>query len=267
MIAPAKLPLRYRLFNVRWGAPSGRLTRKALPRRLRLTRLGALLSGCFAYQVNNTTRVFEYPWVFETLGIRPGLRVLEIGGSLAGLQFVLDKAGCDVVNVDPGDELFVGDWAPTPQAFQLLNEALGTDVCLVNGYLEDAKFPDESFDRVISVSVFEHIAEPALATILAEIRRVLKPGGLAVMTVDLFLDVQPFAPAASNAYGHNVSVKWIVETSGLDLVGGRRAELYGYEEFDWRAVPPLVDGDGVHCLRGVVSNFPQGDLPRQGGGH
>jgi len=122
------------------------------------------------------------------------------------------------------DELFVGDWAPTPQAFQLLNEALGTDVCLVNGYLEDAKFPDESFDRVISVSVFEHIAEPALATILAEIRRVLKPGGLAVMTVDLFLDVQPFAPAASNAYGHNVSVKWIVETSGLDLVGGRRAE-------------------------------------------
>jgi SAM-dependent methyltransferase len=44
------------------------------------------------------------------------------------------------------------------------------------GTLEEAKFPDASFDVVTLVDVIEHLADP-LST-LQEIRRVLKPGGL-----------------------------------------------------------------------------------------
>jgi len=120
----------------------------------------------------------------------------------------------------------------TPATVARLNRLFGTNVTLLNQYLEDAKFPDDSFDRVVSVSVFEHIPENLLAGILAEVRRVLKPGGLLVLTVDLFLDVEPFTRATSNVYGHNVSVRWLVETSGLERVHGRPDELFGYPEFN-----------------------------------
>ena len=192
MLAPASLPWKYRWFNLKWGAPSGRLVRGLLSRERRATPWGAPLVGPFAFQGNNTTRAFEYPWAVEALQLRPGLRVLEIGGSLSGFQFVVDRAGCEMIDVDPGDAFHAGGWPVTPATIARLNRLFGTHVTLLNQYLEDAKFPDDSFDRVVSVSVFEHIPENLLAGILAEVRRVLKPGGLLVLTVDLFLDVEPF---------------------------------------------------------------------------
>ena len=232
MLAPATLPLRYQWFNLRWGAPRGRPVRKLAPRRLRATRLGAALVGPFAFQTNNTTRAFEYPWAFEALQVRPGLRVLEIGGALSGFQFVLDRAGCEVVNLDPGDEFHTAGWPVTPATMAVLNAALGTKVNLKTVFLDQAGFADESFDRVVSISVFEHIPERALLGILGEVFRVLKPGGTLVLTIDLFLDVKPFTDSESNVYGHNVSVKWIVESSGLERIHGDPAELFGYPEFD-----------------------------------
>jgi SAM-dependent methyltransferase len=232
MLAPANWPLRYHLWNLKWGAPRGRVLRGFLEREKRATPWGARLVGPFAYQTNNTTRAFEYPWAFEALDVARGQRILEIGGGLSGFQFVLDYAGAEVINVDPGDEFHTRGWPVTPETMARLNRVLGTKVVLKNCYLEDAKFPDASFDRIVSISVFEHIDEPVLAGILSEVRRILKPGGLVVMTVDLFLDVKPFADKETNIYGHNVSVKWIVETSGLKRIHGNPAELFGYPEFD-----------------------------------
>src|SRR5262249_297217 len=137
---------------------------------------------------------------------------------------------------DPGDEFHASGWPVTTETMRRLNQVLGTNVTLKNCLLEQAGFPDASFDRVVSVSVFEHIPEPELAKILADVRRVLKQGGGLVLTVDLFLDVEPFTKETKNVYGHNVSVKWVVETSGLELVHGNRRELFGYPEFDARAV-------------------------------
>jgi SAM-dependent methyltransferase len=235
VLAPAKWPLRYHWFNLKWGAPNGRLVRGLLSRKDRAP-WRAQLAGCFAFQHNNTTRAFEYPWAFEALGSTGGLRVLEVGGSLSGFQFVVDRAGAAVVNVDPGDDSFAGIWPTTLEHMSLLNGLFGTTVTLRKCYLADAQFPDSSFDRVVSISVFEHIPEPDLAAILTEVRRLLKPGGLLVLTVDLFLNVRPFAEAESNEWGRNVSVKWIVDTSGLELVHGNPRELFGYPEFDAQAI-------------------------------
>lgn len=236
MLAPAKWPLRYHWFNLKWGAPNGRLIRGLLSSEFRATPWRARLVGCFAFQRNNTTRAFEYPWAFEAIGPASGLRVLEVGGSLSGFQFVVDRAGGAVVNVDPGDDSFAGRWSTTLENMTLLNGLFRTQVTLRNCYLADARFPDASFDRVVSISVFEHIPEPDLAEILTEVRRVLKPGGLLVLTVDLFLNVRPFAEAESNEWGRNVSVRWIVDTSGLELVHGNPRELFGYPEFDAQAI-------------------------------
>ena len=231
MLAPSRMPLRYHLWNLRWGAPSGRLIRAAISRERRATRWAAPLVGCFAYQGNNTTRAFEYPWAFEALSLTPGMRVLEIGGGLSGFQFVIDQSGCEIVNVDPGEEFHTSGWPLTVETVSRLNRLFGTHVELKRCLLDEAGLPAASFDRVVSISVFEHVPEVALENIFREVRRILRPGGILVLTIDLFLNVEPFAAASSNEYGHNVSVKWLVETSGLELIHGRQDELYGYQDF------------------------------------
>jgi len=45
-------------------------------------------------------------------------------------------------------------------------------------------FPAQSFDAVYSRAVFEHLAEPG--AVLREIRRVLKPGGALIVTLNLY---------------------------------------------------------------------------------
>lgn len=236
MLARRSWSTRYAEWNKRWGAPFGRPTRalvqKLVPRRFRSHRWCIPLSGYFAFQPNNDTRAVEYPWAFEALQVQPGMTVLDIGGSLAGLQFVLDKVGCTVTNVDPGEEARGVGWPVRPETFDKLNRAFGTHVTLKNCFLEEARLPSESFDRVVSISVLEHIPEADLTTLLAEVRRLLKPGGRFVATLDLFLDVHPFVDKERNAYGHNVSARWLVETSGLELVHGEPSELYGYDRFE-----------------------------------
>ncbi|PYV62511.1 MAG: hypothetical protein DMG97_40285 [Acidobacteria bacterium] len=88
------------------------------------------------------------------------------------------------------------------------------------------------FNRISSTTNLWHVPKDDILTVLGHVRRVLKPGGLFVLTVDLFLDLLPFTRAEANKFGQNVSIRWLVENSGLDLVAGRPEELYGFEEFD-----------------------------------
>lgn len=259
MIARKPLPARYDAWNRRWGAPFGRPWTKLVPRSLRTSPLGARLCGPFAFQPNNDIRRWEYPWAFEALDVRPNLRVLDIGGSLAGLQFVLDREGCQVVNVDPGEDSRGRGWPVRPETFERLNSVFGTQVTLRNCFVEQANLEDSSFDRAVSISVLEHVPEPDLETILNHVRRALKPGGLFVITLDLFLDVEPFAPAKFNVFGHNIDARWLVETSGLELVSGDRAELHGFPEFEpgrIRARDDLLVGRYPAMVQAMVLRRP-----------
>lgn len=57
----------------------------------------------------------------------------------------------------------------------------GYDVRFLQGELDRLALPAASFDRVICTEVLEHTKDPA--AILAEIRRILRPDGVAVITV------------------------------------------------------------------------------------
>ncbi len=232
MLAASEIPEKFLKWNQHWGAPFGRAWSKLIPRTFRTLPGIANLCGFFAFQTNNDTRAFEYPWACNILQAKERMDILEIGGGISGLQFVLDRIGCRVTNVDPGKAARGKGWPVTTDTIATLNKQFGTQIELKNCCIEDAGIKDESHDRALSISTIEHLPDDDIQSVLRHVRRVLKPGGLFVITLDLFLDVEPFATATSNPYGKNVSAKWLVEQSGLTLVHGNPAELNGFPEFD-----------------------------------
>lgn len=88
------------------------------------------------------------------LRMADGDRVLNFGCGKMLLVPNSDERGVEYVNCDP--------------------IVVGNGIDMVGLY--DWPYPDESFDAVVSFSVLEHVSEPA--RIVAEIYRVLKPGGV-----------------------------------------------------------------------------------------
>ena len=103
--------------------------------------------------------------------------------------------------------------------------------------IADAGLPDGSLDVVLSVSTIEHFTPEDLAEFASEVRRVLRPGAYLVLTIDLFLDVQPFTSmAASNRYGRNIDIRALLELCDANVVNGERSQLHGFPEFDHEKV-------------------------------
>lgn len=246
MIARSALSARDLSWNRRWHAPYGRFSRlnaahrhhggRVVPRLVQ-----ALAWGPFGFQPdNNRTRIAEYPWAFHATPLQPGMVAVDLGGSLGGLQFVIARTGPRVINVDPSDAASHG-WPVSEDTISLLNRAYRTDVELRKVFLEDAEIPAGSVDRVFCISTIEHIPPQELPPLMAEVGRILKPGGKAVLTVDLFLDLAPFTSRVENVHGTNVKVSDLVAWSGLQLEQGDRAELYGFPEFDPERVQASLD--------------------------
>ncbi|HRY42683.1 MAG TPA: methyltransferase domain-containing protein [Thermoanaerobaculia bacterium] len=110
-------------------------------------------------------------WLLTALDLRPSLRLLDLGCGPGVLLRALDASAPRVraAGLDEGaDRLLQARAAPTP--FPLL--------------CADAQrlpFRDASFERVLAAEVLEHLPDDAAA--LAEIRRVLAPGGLLAVSV------------------------------------------------------------------------------------
>jgi len=246
MLLRRAIPPELDAWNLREGAPSGHASLKRQVLRRSFERLGRTrgdaylkLGGPFSLQGNNDTRLVEYPWAFSATALGEGVEVVEIGGALSGLQFVLSRTGCHVVNVDPGED-DVSYWALTlpldPTTMARLNRVFGTDVELRKTVLQDAGIADRSVDRVFSISAIEHIPAEELPDLARHIARILRPGGQCVLTIDLFLDLAPFTTKQQNFYGRNADVRAFVEDSGLELVVGAPEELHGYDEFDPQSI-------------------------------
>jgi SAM-dependent methyltransferase len=108
--------------------------------------------------------------------VRNKRRILDIGcGSyplfLTSINF-LEKYGLEK-NIQPG----------------LTEELRGKGIILVEGRVADdypLPFDDDFFDAVTMLAVFEHIEPANLVHLHSEIYRVLRPGGLYIMTTPAF---------------------------------------------------------------------------------
>jgi SAM-dependent methyltransferase len=252
VIAKRRLPPEYLLWNKRWGAPNGNRSRRLLHRFSwgeAVSGAFPRLRGYFGFQENSATREAEYPWAFHATPLERGMRAIDLGGSLGGFQFVLDRCGLDVTNVDPGEEAHGLGWPVNRESIQRLNQAFGTRVKLENRFLQEARLPANHFDRVFSISTIEHIPSSELRSLMSEIYRILTPGGFAVLTIDLFLNTVPFTPRFSNDYGTNIDVKWLTEQAPFEIAMGDPMEIYGFPQF---SAPNIL----AHLEDYLVGSYP-----------
>jgi len=233
MLAPRQIPDPFADWNRKHHAPWGQRGKRLInwfgPRNLAVARW----LGPYAWQRNNSIRRFEYPWAFQKIGgLGQRLRVVDVGAGLAGFQFTLARAGHEVHAVDPGLAARGRGWKLDPQQHAFLCDVYDAPVQLHANTLSQAGLQDASMDVVLSISTIEHFADEDLREFAREARRVLRPGGHLVLTIDLFLDVQPFTSRERNDYGTNIDVRALLDACGATLVEGDPAELNGYAEFD-----------------------------------
>jgi len=114
--------------------------------------------------------------IVEAAGIRPGDSVLDVGcgpGSLTLAAKVAAGAAGKVHGIDASPEMI--------ETARQKAGAAGQDVDFRLGLMEQLEFADGSLDVVLSRLAIHHLPEELQAKAFAEIFRVLKPGGLALI--------------------------------------------------------------------------------------
>jgi SAM-dependent methyltransferase len=119
---------------------------------------------------------------YNRLGLEPGDRLLDVGCGAGRHAYEALRRGAQVVAYDL-DASEVKDTATVLSAMLESGEAAPHGGCgwAVNGDALHVPFPDATFDRIIASEVLEHI--PADAAAIAELTRVLRPGGTLAVTV------------------------------------------------------------------------------------
>lgn len=135
-------------------------------------------------------RRVEYPWAILNAKLEKPMKILDVGSGISIFPVYLASKGHEVYSID-FDEILMNRVSPELAKLSSVN---------VNYSFGDAtkiNFEDESFDRVFCISTIEHLEEEFHdgkyvnhhkknldIKAIGEMLRVLKPGGMLVLTFD-----------------------------------------------------------------------------------
>ena len=131
----------------------------------------------------------------EFAQIAPGERILDVGCGTGDLTLrAAERAGSTghVCGIDPGLEMI--------ETVRRKADRAGVQVDFRVGVIEQLPYPDASFDVVLSSLMMHHLPADLKPIGLAEIRRVVKPGGrLIIVDMKGLLEQQGIVPLVKTA--------------------------------------------------------------------
>jgi len=207
------------------------------------------------------SRFWEYPYVYHHLKKwRSGLNterlpiVADIGSGVTFFPFQVAKIGCHVICADPD-----------PVCEKDLNRAklhLPQDPGQVDfRRIHDTRlgFENQECDAVYCISVLEHIEDFGIT--IREIARILKPGGIFLLTIDLDLQgnseisVERY-PALMDAIFKSFDYRFPDSTIHPgDILDSRKGPYALFEEDGWERRWNLIKQELIKPLLGLKPGF------------
>jgi SAM-dependent methyltransferase len=126
-------------------------------------------------------RAAEFAYVWSQLRQSPGSRILDVGSPKDLAAMLARHRGCEVVATD-----ILPEAIRLSQRYASAQGLEGRGPGRVHSEVQDGRalpYADCSFDAAYSVSVLEHIPDDGDSLAIRELIRVVRPGGLVVVTV------------------------------------------------------------------------------------
>lgn len=160
----------------------------------------------------------EYPaelnhWLKVQLGLKPGATVVDLGAGTGKFTSLLEATGAEVIAIEPVDEM------------RALLVSTHPGVKALTGTANAIPLEDDSVDVLVCAQAFHWFATEAA---LAEIHRVLKPGG----RLGLVWNVR------------DESVNWVAELGRI--ANSHSGDAPRYNTGEWRKVFPFKGFGPLH---------------------
>ena len=207
---------------------------------------------------------------FDTLGLVPGDLVLDAGAGFGRHAYEVARLGGRIVALDYADDEVRTTRATFGAMIQEGQISGASYIGALRGDATHLPFPDDTFDRVITSEVLEHIQDDVSA--IAELARVLRPGGSFACTVPSWwpekinwkLSDEYHAPKSAGGHVRIYSQTELMaklRAAGLEVRGSHHAHAL-HSPYWWLkcAVGPRNDG---HRLVRSYRRFLEWDITRQ----